>query len=71
MVIVFTGSTILNSFRIFEIFLMGELKGTPLTHLPCTGFKTQGKARNNDTDDKKKERKDDRFKGSVNCVSLR
>ena len=49
---------------------MEELKGPPLTHLSCTGFKTQGQARNNDTDDKKKkERKDDRFKGSVKCVS--
>ena len=35
---------------------MGELKGTPLTHLYCTGFKTQGQARNNDTDDKKKKK---------------
>ena len=50
---------------------MEELKGPPLTHLSCTGFKTQGQARNNDTDDKKKkERKDDRFKGRVKCVSL-
>ena len=40
LVIVFTGSTILNSFRIFEVFLMGELKGTPLTYLSFTGFKT-------------------------------
>ena len=33
---------------------MEELKGIPLTHLSFTGFKTQGQARNNDTDDKKK-----------------
>lgn len=64
MVIVFTGSTILNSFRIFEVFLMEELKGPPLTHLSCTGFKTQGQARNNDTDDKKKKEKKKRsFQG--------
>ena len=35
---------------------MEELKGPPLTHLSCTGFKTQGQARNNDTDDKKKKK---------------
>lgn len=35
---------------------MGKLKGPPLTHLSCTGFKTQGQARNNDTDDKKKKK---------------
>ena len=37
---------------------MEELKGPPLTHLSCTGFKTQGQARNNDTDEKKKKKKE-------------